>query len=156
MRTLLCRLILFFLYRGMRVLEVYDPAFRRELQALPQGLTFGICTSPHPTSAEIVLVNGAQGLRRGHAWEIPHIRITFKSLSLAVRVLTGLDGISDAYARHSFTLEGNINAAMGFVRAMEITEGYLFPRFWAKRILKRLPRKHIPTLGVYLLALLGL
>ena len=61
-----------------------------------------------------------------------------------------------AYAQHSFTLQGNINAAMGFVRAMEITEGYLFPSFWAKRILKRLPKKRIPTLGVYVFALLGL
>ena len=156
MKALICRVILFFLYRGMRVLEVYDPVLRQELLALPQGLTFGIRTSPHPGAPSIVLVNGAKGLRKGKAWEMPHILITFKSLSLAVRVLIGLDSIADAYAQHSFTLQGNINAAMGFVRAMEITEGYLFPSFWAKRILKRLPKKRIPTLGVYVFALLGL
>lgn len=155
-KALICRVVLFFLYRGMRVLEVYDPQLRQELQALPQGLTFGIRTSPHPGSPCITFVNGSKGLRKGKSWEIPHILITFKSLSLAFRVLTGLESIACAYARHSFTLQGNINAAMGFVRAIEITEGYLFPAFWAKRILKRLPEKQIPTPGVYLFALLGL
>lgn len=156
MKTILCRIILFFLYRGLRVLQLYDKTLAKELEALPQGLTFGIRTSPNPQAPELIVVNAASGIRRGKSWEIPHILITFKSLPLAFRVLTGLEGISEAYARHSFTLQGNINSAMGFVRCVEIVEGYLFPSFWVRRILKRLPKKEISSFGVYLFALLGL
>lgn len=155
MKIILSRIILFFLYRGLRVLQVNDSALRGELNALPQGLTFGIRTSPNPQAPQLIIVNSPSGVRRGKSWEIPHILITFKSLSLAFRVLTGMEGISDAYARRSFTLQGNINSAMGFVRCLEIVEGYLFPAFWARRILKRLPDKEISSLSVYLFALLG-
>lgn len=155
MKLLLCRIILFFLYRGMQVLQKRDSNLRQELAQLPVGLTFGIRVSPYPGAPELSIVNAPSGLRRGKSWEIPHILITFKSVPLALRVLTGLEGISEAYARHSFTLKGNINSAMGFVRCVEITEAYLFPSFWARRILKKMPHKQLGSLRVYLLTLLS-
>ena len=52
-------------------------------------------------------------------------------------------------------LKGNINETMCLVRAIEIAEGYLFPRVWNRRILKRKVEKRLPTIAVYALALCG-
>ena len=54
-----------------------------------------------------------------------------------------------------FTLRGNMGLAMPFVRCVDRTEGYLFPPFLARRILKRLPKKEVSTARVYLAVLLG-
>ena len=51
---------------------------------------------------------------------------------------------------HAFILKGNINEAMGIVRVVDLVEGYLFPRFMSRRILKEVPRKRVPALVVYL------
>lgn len=52
-------------------------------------------------------------------------------------------------------LRGNINETMCLVRAIEVAEGYLFPRIWNRRILKHRVEKRLPTLAVYVLTLLG-
>ena len=64
------------------------------------------------------------------------IEIAFKSLSGAFRVFVGLESVGRAYCEHRFVLKGNINETMCLVRAIEIAEGYLFPRVWNRRILK--------------------
>ena len=45
--------------------------------------------------------------------------------------------------------------AMPFVRCVDIVEGYLFPAFMARRILKRLPKKEVSTARVYGAVLFG-
>ena len=81
--------------------------------------------------------------------------IRFNTPADAFRVFTGQIGIAQAYAEHRFTLRGNMGLAMPFVRCVDRTEGYLFPPFLARRILKRLPKKEVSTARVYLAVLLG-
>ena len=45
---------------------------------------------------------------------------------------------------------------MGIVRVVDLVEGYLFPRFMTRRILKELPKKQVPTLVVYLRLIPGI
>lgn len=75
---------------------------------------------------------------------------------MAFRVFTGRMGIAGAYAAHAFTLRGNINRTMGVVRIVDMVEGYLFPRFMTRRILKDTPKKELPALAVYLRLIPGI
>jgi hypothetical protein len=77
----------------------------------------------------------------------------FKSVRGAFLVLTGQMSVSEAYAQHQFSLEGDIYQTMSFVRCVEYAESYLFPRFWSSRILKEVPEKQMSTLAVYALTL---
>ncbi|MBR5533294.1 MAG: SCP2 sterol-binding domain-containing protein, partial [Ruminiclostridium sp.] len=83
------------------------------------------------------------------------VTIRFKSPSDAFRVFTGQLSVAQAYAQHKFVLQGDMALAMPFVRCVDITEGYLFPDFLAKRILKRLPKKEVSTARVYRAVILG-
>lgn len=80
----------------------------------------------------------------------PEVNIVFKNEKMAFRVFTGRLGIAGAYAAHAFTLRGNINETMGVVRIVDLVEGYLFPKFIAKHILKEIPEKEYPTPLLYL------
>ena len=83
------------------------------------------------------------------------VTIRFKSPSDAFRVFTGQISVGQAYAQHKFVLRGDMALAMPFVRCVDITEGYLFPEFLAKRILKRLPEKEVSPARVYAAVVLG-
>ena len=50
-------------------------------------------------------------------------------------------GVAQAYAEHRFLLKGDIKDAMSFVRVIDRTEGYLFPKFITKGILKQIPKR---------------
>lgn len=78
----------------------------------------------------------------------------FKTVTGAFRVLSGQIGISEAYARHLFSLEGDIYQTMSFVRCVEYLEAYLFPEFMSRRILREVPPRQLGMLQVYALAML--
>ena len=155
MKTAICSLVFFFLYRGLRVLQRRDSRVRADLAAIPEGFSLRLEASPEQGAPSVVMVLTPQGLRRGKKGDGAKIVVTFKSLDTAFRVVTGRMGIWECYARRAFYLKGNINEAMGFIRGMEYVEAYLFPRFMTRRILKRVPRKQLPTLAVYAMVLAG-
>ena len=155
MRKILLSIILELLYRALRVLERRDDAVARELQQLPDDACMRIRTSLAPDAPQLTVVRSGGALRRGNAAADADIEIAFKSLSGALRTFTGCASIGQAYCAHRFVLKGNINETMCLVRAIETAEGYLFPRFWNRRILKHRVEKRLPTLAVYALALCG-
>ncbi len=145
----ICGIVLQVLYRAMRVLSRCDSRVREELLALPEGQTVRFSVSPHARSKYLSFQITGGTIRKAPGAE-PDIHITFKSEAMAFRVFTGRMGIAGAYAAHAFMLRGNINEAMGIVRVVDLVEGYLFPRFMSRRILKEVPQKQVPSLAVYL------
>lgn len=145
------RLVLEVLFRGMRVLYRKDSRVRAEMEGWEKGLTLRIVCGPG---------GAALGLRQDdrdgviRLWAAQHADITmrFKSVSGAFRVLSGQIGISEAYSRHLFSLEGDIYQTMSFVRCVEYLETYLFPGFMSRRILREVPEKELSALQVYALA----
>lgn len=141
----------FFLRRGLVVLSHMDSGVKREVEAFPEGYTIalGVCRGP-----EILLkkTGGQLGKLKKAQEERPHIDvdIQFKSIQGAFLVVTGQIGVDVANAQHRFTLKGDINQAMGVVRCMTRAERYLFPKFMAKKILKRLNPKEVSSALVYL------
>jgi hypothetical protein len=144
----ICGLVLQVLYRAIRVLSHCDSRVRRELSDLPENLTVRFSVSPQEKSKQLTFQITHGTIRKTQ--QDPDIHIIFKNESMAFRVFTGRMGVAGAYAAHAFILKGNINQAMGVVRVVDLTEGYLFPKFISRHILTDVPEKQVPALVVYL------
>lgn len=155
-QQLVCAIVLQVLYRAIRVLSHADSRIRQELSSLPPGQTVRFSVSPDEKSPSLTFQVDGGTIRRAKSQGDPDIHIVFKNEAMAFRVFTGRMGIAGAYAAHAFTLRGNINETMGIVRVVDLVEGYLFPRFMTRRILKELPKKQVPTLVVYLRLIPGI
>ena len=155
MKKIILAIILQVLYRALRVLNRRDDSVAAELGQLPEGACVRIRAGMTADAPQLTMVRRDGGLKKGAADQPAGIEIAFKSLSSAFRVFTGCQSIGQAYCEHRFVLAGNINETMCLVRAIETAEGYLFPRLWNRRILKRRVRKQLPPAAVYALALCG-
>lgn len=155
MKNIILAAILQMLYRTLNVLVKHDASVRAELSQLRPGACVRICTDLAGRGPVLTVAyeNGRLGKVRGESKA--DIEIAFKSISGALRVFTGMESIGQAYCGHRFVLQGNINETMCLVRAIETAEGYLFPRVWSRRILKRRVDKQLPAMKVYALALCG-
>lgn len=147
-----CRLVLWCLYRALRVLARLDSRIAAEVATWPQGWVLGLEV---PGGPALYLCRRGSGIARVPAGAAPGLLIRFKSPRDAFLVFTGQLGVAGAYAQHRFCLRGSVGGAMSFVRCVDLAEGYLFPGFWARHILKALPQKQVPTLRVYWAVLAG-
>ena len=155
MKSLIVSAVLQVLYRALNALARRDPAVAAELAQLPEGACVRIRAGLDGRAPQLALVRRGDGVAKARPDAPADIEIAFKSLSGAFRVFVGLESVGRAYCEHRFVLKGNINETMCLVRAIEIAEGYLFPRVWNRRILKRKVEKRLPTIAIYALALCG-
>lgn len=146
-KALVARIVLFVLYRAIKVLAHEDSRIMAEFSSWKDGLTVVLETGHNGPA--INLKKDADRLVRVHSVDSPDIRITFRSLDAAFLVLTGQMGVSRAYAEHRFMLSGDIGQTMSIVRCIDIAESYLFPRLMTKRILRKVEKKEFSTLRVY-------
>lgn len=147
-----CRVVLFFLFRALNALSVRDSRVAAEAALWPEQRVLGLEVPGGP--ALYIARRGKRLVRLKNA-PAPDILIRFKSVRDAFYVFTGQLGVAAAYAQHRFTVRGNVSGTMGFVRCVDLAEGYLFPPFWAKSILKELPEKQLSSLRLYGAVLLG-
>ena len=149
-QQIVCGIVLQVLFRAIRVLSHCDSRVKQELLQMPQGRTVGLAVSPDEKAPRLTFSVSGGTVHKAPRDLRPDIQIVFKNETMAFRVFTGRMGIAGAYAVHAFTLRGNINETMGIVRVVDLVEGYLFPKFMTRRILKEVPEKELPTLAVYL------
>ena len=147
-----CRVVLFFLFRALNALAVRDSRVAAEIAPWPEERVLGLEV---PGGPALYIARRGKRLARLKSAPAPDILIRFKSVRDAFYVFTGQLGVASAYAQHRFTVRGNVSETMGFVRCVDLAEGYLFPPFWAKSILKELPEKQISSLRLYGAVLLG-
>lgn len=147
-----CRVVLFFLFRALNALSTRDSRVAAETALWPEQRVLGLEV---PGGPSLYIARRGARLARLKACDAPDILIRFKSVRDAFYVFTGQMGVAAAYAQHRFTVRGNVSETMGFVRCVDLAEGYLFPPFWAKSILKELPEKQISSLRLYGAVLLG-
>ncbi len=148
-------IILWILVRALNVLEARDASVAEDLAGIAEGMCVRFRTGLTGTEPSCTIVRQDGRLKRVRSDQHADIEITFKSLSGAFRVFVGAKSMGQAYCEHRFVLAVNINETMCLVRAIETAEGYLFPRFWNKRILKHKVDKQLPTVAVYALAVAG-
>lgn len=148
------RVILFFLYRAMRVLFKYDTRIHKEISGWPIGMT--IVLSACENGPKLCLRRVSCGIVKVNDIEEPDILITFKSIDGAFLVFSGQIGTFKAYAQHRFLVKGEIAQVMSIVRCIDLTEAYLFPVIITRRILRKVPEKQIGSIRVYFHAILGI
>lgn len=155
MKNFICKVFSHFLYRGMKVLYKHDAGVKREIDAMRDGTCFVLKFDLKDDASFIAIekVNGS--LKKRKVIKEGDTIITFKSLDLAYKVITGGKGLSQSYAEHDFILEGSINEAMGFTRVVERVETHLFPKKICKKILREPQKRSISMLRTYILAIFG-
>lgn len=147
-----CSMVAGCLCRALKFLSHRDSKIREEAQRWPEGKTLRLEV---PGATGFTVTGTKDGFQKLHKDTPGDVTIRFKSPADAFRVFTGQIGIAQAYAQHRFVLRGDMGLAMPFVRCVDRTEGYLFPAFLAKRILKRLPKKEVSSARVYGAVLFG-
>lgn len=147
-------IVLQVLFRAFRVLYREDSRVREEMNTWGPGLTLKLVCGPGG-AVLAMRKDSHHGVAKLLRAQRAAITMRFKSVDGAFRVLSGQVSVSEAYAEHMFTLEGDIYQTMSFVRCVEYAEAYLFPHFWAQRILKEVPEKQMSAVKVYAQALLG-
>lgn len=154
MKGLVNQIVLWFLCRGMDVLAQEDERVKKEILRLPEDYRICLKTGMTKMSPQISMIVKNGRVLRMKRPDGADLTIVFKNAHTAFKVFTGQMSIAAAYAAHGFYLKGNINTAMGVVRCMEYVELYLFPKIMSKRILKRVEKKQLPALEVYVKAIL--
>ena len=147
-----CTLVAECLVRALQYLSTADSKIRAEAHNSPSSKTLRLEV---PGAGGFTVTGTPWGFKKLDRETAGDVTIRFKSPSDAFRVFTGQISVGQAYAQHKFVLRGDMALAMPFVRCVDITEGYLFPEFLAKRILKRLPEKEVSPLRVYSAVVLG-
>ena len=154
MKKLIAKIVLFFLYRGFKVVYKIDDKVKNEIDNWHDGYGIKIITCENGPSLYIKKKNGKL-VRIKDEEENAEIEIIFKNFNSAFLLLTGRMGISKAYAEHRFLLKGNIMDAMSFVRCTDIVESYLFPKIITKRILKEVTKRKVNIFIVYIRVIIG-
>lgn len=152
-KVLFEKVILFFLYRGMKVLYKHDTRIQKEISDWPIGRTIVLAASEK--GPKLCIRRVSWGIVRVREIKEPDIQIAFKSIEGAFLVFSGQIGTSQAYSQHRFKVKGDIAEVMSVVRCIDLTEAYLFPKFMSKRILRKIPKKQVGSIYVYCLAILG-
>lgn len=147
-----CSLVSCCLLRALTYLSREDSRVRAEARSWPQGKTLRLEV---PGAAGFTITGTKNGFQKLPKETEGDVTIRFKSPADAFKVFTGQLSVAGAYAQHKFVLRGDMGLAMPFVRCIDLVEGYLFPSFWARRLLKRLPKKEVRAARVYQAVLLG-
>lgn len=140
--------VLAVLYRGFRVLYRDDSRIREEIDSWPDNLTMKLVCGPGGAVLAI-RKDRERGITRLKRAQRTDITMRFKSVEGAFKLLSGQLGVAEGYAKHLFSLEGDIFQTMSFVRCVDYLEAYLFPEILTKRILKEVPEKQVSSLKVY-------
>lgn len=147
-KVLISRIVLFFLYRGFKIVNKLEPKVYKETSNWKEGYTIKIQTCTNGPS--LLLEKKNNGIAKLKQEQKCDLEIIFKNLDTAFLLLTGRLGIAKAYCEHRFLLKGNIMEAMSLVRCLDIVETYLFPRFIAKHLVKKMEPLKVPRMITYI------
>lgn len=145
-KIVISKIVLFFLGRGIQTLYKQDSMVRHEIIGWKENFVIQITSQNHEIDWKLKKENGK--LVHTESENID-LSISFKSIDILFKLVTGRLGVAQAYAEHRFLLKGEIKDAMSFVRVIDRTEGYLFPKFMTKGILKQIPKREKSIAEIY-------
>ena len=154
MKRTICKVFAHFLYRGMKVLYKRDERVKSEIDSLKVGEAFALRFSLDDEKC-VAIEKTDKGLIKRKNFKKGDNIITFKTLDLALKVMTGQKGLSTAYCEHDFILKGSINSVMVFTRVVEVVMAHLLPKKMLRKILREVPSRKISMFKTYLLAIFG-
>lgn len=150
------RIIFWFLGRGLQSVASFDRTAAEEISSLDDLMYILLDVEPN---GPCLVMQKRKGKLHFAGTKVPdkvELAIHFKNIEAAFLVVTGQIGIAQAYGEHRFTLNGDIFITMPLVRALNLTEAYLFPEFMAKKLMKRMPDRSNNKFNIYMATLLGI
>ena len=152
-KSFVVAIVLRVVHAALVELRALDSRVAREFERMPEGLSYTIRTG-HDGPILHVMWSGGQ-LRRLAALDSPSCSLRIKSMPLSFRLFTGQMGLAQAYARHAFTMGGEVADVMRLARLVNIVEAYLFPSFITRRIMTDVPATEVSPLRAYARVALG-
>lgn len=116
-----------------------DPVIQKEVDALPEGYVFEMCTAG--LDAKILMQKTPEGLvPLAASSEITvDLSIRFKHLTHAFLVFTFQENTSLAQAHGRLVVDGEVALLMKVVRSLNHLQAVILPKFIASRAVKTLP-----------------
>jgi hypothetical protein len=142
--------------RGFQSVTSFDKTASEEINGLNDLMYILLKVEPNGPCMVMQKRNGKLNFVGTKVPDKVDLAIYFKNIEAAFLVVTGQIGIAQAYAEHRFTLKGDIFITMPLVRALNITEAYLFPGFMAKKLMKRMPDRSNNKFNIYMATILGI
>ena len=156
-RNIVCAIVMRVLFFALRHLQKKDDRIQKAFAFYPKGYVFRLKAAMTKNAATVSFGIGGDGtLALFQNDARADLTITVKSLKEAFWVFTGMTGIAPAYAQHRFFIKGNPYETMPLVKSLELVEAYLFPAFWAKFLLLKVPEKQCSSVVTYLCVVKGL
>lgn len=124
-----------------------DSRVRAELEALPEGMIYSIYCGYESPELHLQWKDGK--LSRISRPQKATCQLRLKNKELSFQLLTGQMGMAQAYARHAFTMAGEIEDVMKLARLVNLVEAYLFPPFITRHIMTDRPALQVNPLRVY-------
>ena len=148
LQSMVVALVLRVVHAALTELQRLDSSVRRELEQMPEGMGYAVETG-YRAPTLYVRWCGGQLQRCAAAPPAPCCALRLKNLPLAFLFCTGQMGVAQAYARHAFTISGDVADVMKLARLINLVEAYLFPPLITRRIMTDIPPLQVNPLRVY-------
>ena len=131
------------------LVELYhmDSRVKAEFDALPEEMSYSIATGYDAPVLNVLWEQGS--LKRVKSLKKAVCNLAIKSTAHSFQMFTGQMGLAQAYARHAFTMQGEIADVMKLARLVNIVEAYLFPNIINRRIMTDIPKPEVCFLRTY-------
>lgn len=146
-QSLVVAIVLRVVHAALVELRELDSRVAKEFERMPEGLSYAIRTG-HSGPMLFVQWDGHE-LRRLAELPAPSCSLRIKSMPLSFRLFTGQMGLAQAYARHAFTMGGEVADVMRLARLVNLVESYLFPKIITRRIMTDVPETEVNFLKAY-------
>ena len=137
------RLVLFFLFRGLRAVVKCVPSAAEELNCWEEGFVVSIGFLGR--GPELILQKCGKSFYRLWKCPSPDLEMRFKSLEGAFDIMSFRKGINVSYAQNQLVVSGEIAQAMSVVRLLNQTENYLLPSPLKRDLFSEIPEKQVPS-----------
>jgi len=141
------KITFWFLGRIFTFLHKIDPEVEKYWQKIENAQTFGFFIEPSGPCLLIERVN-RKIKTSSKCIENADILFIFKTLNSAFEVFTAQKSTIRSYAENRILIKGDIGEVMWFMRIVDRVEFYLFPRFIAKKVIKKPPEMNFLTLAL--------
>lgn len=147
-RIFIVSVVLRVVHAALVELQTLDSRVAQEFARFPEGLCYSIRTGFQGPSLHVLWQHGElKRVKNVPASSVCHLRI--KSLALSFQLFTGQMGMAQAYARHAFTMAGEVADVMRLARLVNLVEAYLFPKIITRRIMTDVPDTQVCFLRAY-------
>lgn len=139
--------------RALQSASHFEDEVIKEISAWKEGFSFSMDVLPFGPSLVMEKQNRKLQFVGTKRKPDADLIVEIKDLQTAFKMITTQAGAHHVYAQNRIAVTGNIADSMRLIRLIYIIEGYLFPNFLSKNILKKTPRmtfkKHLNRLHIY-------